>query len=36
MRYISFGANYSGRREKNYRGEVKTVHDLRMESRAHF
>lgn len=36
MRYISFGANYTGRREKDYRGEVKTVHDLRMESRAHF
>lgn len=35
-RYVSFGANYTGRREKDYRGEVGTIHDLRMESRAHF
>jgi hypothetical protein len=33
---ISFGLNYTGRREKNYRGEVSTVHDLKMESRAYF
>jgi hypothetical protein len=33
---ISFGLNYTGRREKNYAGEVQTVHDLKVESRAYF
>ena len=33
---VSFGLNYTGRREKDYAGEVKTVHDLKMESRAYF
>ena len=33
---ISFGLSYTGRREKNYRGEVSTVNDLKMESRAYF
>jgi hypothetical protein len=35
-RNVSFGLNYTGRREKDYAGEVKTVHDLKMESRAYF
>jgi len=35
-RNISFGLNYTGRREKDYAGEVKTVHDLKVESRAYF
>ncbi|MBN1163521.1 MAG: hypothetical protein JXB45_03005 [Candidatus Krumholzibacteriota bacterium] len=35
-RNISFGVNYTGRREKDYVGEVKTVHALKMESRAYF
>ena len=35
-RNVSFGLNYTGRREKDYTGEVKTVHDLKMESRAYF
>lgn len=35
-RNISFGLNYNGRREKDYTGEVKTVHALKMESRAYF
>ncbi len=35
-RNISFGLNYTGRREKNYAGEVKAVHDLKVESRASF
>jgi hypothetical protein len=35
-RNVSFGLNYTGRREKNYLGEVKTVHDLKVESRAYF
>jgi hypothetical protein len=35
-RNISFGLNYTGRREKDYAGEVKTVHDLKFESRAYF
>jgi hypothetical protein len=35
-RNISFGLNYNGRREKDYAGEVKTVHDLKFESRAYF
>ncbi len=33
---VSFGLNYNGRREKNYAGEVNTVHALKMESRAYF
>ena len=35
-RNVSFGLNYTGRREKNYLGEVRTVHDLKVESRAYF
>ncbi len=35
-RNVSFGMNYTGRREKDFRGEVKTVHALKMESRAYF
>ncbi|MBN1886261.1 MAG: hypothetical protein JW876_12160 [Candidatus Krumholzibacteriota bacterium] len=35
-RNVSFGLNYNGRREKDYTGEVKTVHALKMESRAYF
>jgi hypothetical protein len=35
-RNIGFGLNYTGRREKNYAGEVKTVHDFKVESRAYF
>ncbi|MCK4237414.1 MAG: hypothetical protein KAX38_09875, partial [Candidatus Krumholzibacteria bacterium] len=35
-RNVSFGANYTGRREKDFLGEVKTIHDLKMESRAYF
>ena len=35
-RNMSFGLNYTGRREKGYQGEVSTVHDLKVESRAYF
>ncbi|UCF06744.1 MAG: hypothetical protein JSV33_06880 [bacterium] len=35
-RNINFGVNYIGRREKNFLGEMKTIHDLKMESRAYF
>lgn len=35
-RNVSFGANYTGRREKDFLGEAKTIHDLKMESRAYF
>jgi len=35
-RNVSFGLNYTGRREKGYQGEVSTVHDLKIESRAYF
>ncbi|MCK4537506.1 MAG: hypothetical protein KAV42_01785 [Candidatus Krumholzibacteria bacterium] len=35
-RNLSFGLNYNGRREKDYVGEVKTVHALKMECRAFF
>ncbi len=35
-RNISLGINYNGRREKDYREEVKTVHALKVESRAYF
>ncbi|MBN2071446.1 MAG: hypothetical protein JW814_08315 [Candidatus Krumholzibacteriota bacterium] len=33
---LSLGINYTGRREKDYIGEVKTVHALKMECRAFF
>ncbi len=33
---VSFGLSYTGRREKDYGGEVSTVNDLKMESRAYF
>jgi hypothetical protein len=36
MKHISFGLNYTGRREKDYLGEVTTIHDLKIESRAYF
>jgi hypothetical protein len=35
-RNVSFGLNYTGRREKGYQGEVGTIHDLKVESRAYF
>ena len=35
-RFISLGLNYNGRREKDYTGEVRTVHAFKMESRAFF
>ena len=35
-RNLSVGMNYTGRREKDYLGEVKTVHALKMECRAFF
>jgi len=35
-RNVSFGLNYTGRREKDYTGEVRTVHDFKVESRAYF
>ncbi len=35
-RNVSFSTNYNGRREKDYMGEVKTVHALKMECRASF
>ncbi|MBU8921524.1 MAG: hypothetical protein KOO63_06870 [Bacteroidales bacterium] len=35
-RNLSFGLNYNGRREKDYVGEVKTIHALKMECRAFF
>lgn len=35
-RFISVGLNYNGRREKDYTGEVRTVHALKLESRAYF
>ncbi len=36
MKHISFGLNYTGRREKDFLGEVTTIHDLKIESRAYF
>lgn len=33
---ISFGLTFTGRREKDYIGEVTTVNDLKVESRAYF
>lgn len=35
-RNISVGINYTGRREKDYSEEVKTIHALKVESRAYF
>jgi hypothetical protein len=35
-RYISFGINYNGRREKDFRGVEKTIHDFKFETRAYF
>ncbi len=35
-KHISVGLNYTGRREKDFREEVKTVHALKVESRAYF
>jgi hypothetical protein len=35
-RNVSFGVNYTGRREKDFLGEIETVHSLKMESRAYF
>jgi hypothetical protein len=36
MKHISFGLNYTGRKEKDFFGEVTTIHDLKIESRAYF
>jgi hypothetical protein len=33
---VSFGMNYTGRREKGFLGEVETIHDFKLESRAYF
>jgi hypothetical protein len=33
---ISFGLNYTGRREKDFLGEVDTIHDFKVETRAYF
>jgi hypothetical protein len=35
-KFISFGINYSGHREKDFTGEVRTVHAFKLESRAYF
>jgi hypothetical protein len=35
-RNVSFGVNYTGFRERDFLGEVRTVHDFKMESRAYF
>jgi hypothetical protein len=35
-KFISFGINYTGHREKDYTGEVRTVHAFKLESRAYF
>jgi len=35
-KHISVGLNYTGRREEDFREEVKTVHALKVESRAYF
>jgi hypothetical protein len=35
-KFISFGINYNGHREKDYNGEVRTVHAFKLESRAYF
>jgi hypothetical protein len=36
IKHISFGLNYTGRREKDFLGEVETIHDFKIESRAYF
>ena len=33
---VSFGINYTGRRGKDFLGEVETIHDFKAESRAYF
>ena len=33
---VSFGVNYTGRREKDFLGNVETIHDFKVESRAYF
>ena len=33
---VSFGVNYTGRREKDFFGDVETIHDFKVESRAYF
>lgn len=33
---VSFGVNYTGRREKDFLGNVETIHDFKAESRAYF
>jgi len=33
---VSFGVNYTGRREKDFLGDVETIHDFKAESRAYF
>jgi len=33
---VSFGVNYTGRREKDFLGDVETIHDFKVESRAYF
>jgi hypothetical protein len=35
-KFISIGLNYNGRHEKDYTGEVRTVHAFKIESRAYF
>jgi hypothetical protein len=35
-KFISFGINYNGYREKDFTGEVRTVHAFKLESRAYF
>ena len=35
-KFISFGINYNGHREKDFKGEVRTVHAFKLESRAYF
>jgi hypothetical protein len=35
-KFISFGMNYNGHREKDFNGEVRTVHAFKLESRAYF
>jgi hypothetical protein len=35
-KFISFGINYNGHREKDYTGEARTIHAFKLESRAYF
>ena len=35
-KFISFGINYTGHRETDFTGEVRTVHAFKLESRAYF